>query len=117
MEKAEIVNANPDLMQRFYGEPPAKTVRAKVVVRGEEILGVVGTYLDEGLTILFSDYTDELRAHYKVALLKSAKAALRTIDKRFPVISQADPEIPGSGKLLQHLGFEPLVEEIYLWRN
>ena len=117
MEKAEIVSASPDLMQRFYGHLPKQTVRAKVVIRGEEILGVVGTYLDQGMTILFSDYTDELRAHYKVALLKSARAALSTTDPRFPVISQADPAIPGSGKLLQHLGFEPLVEEIYLWRN
>lgn len=115
--KTEIVPATSEMIERLTGEAPAITVRAAAAVRGEEVIGVGGVYANESGWVMFSTLTDELRKD-KRALVKLVRAVQRYI-ARCPmgVVATADPAIKGSDVLLEHMGFQRVQGDIYLWLN
>lgn len=108
----DIIPATPELLERFYGKPPVRTVNAVVAVREGEILGIAGVYLDLGRLVLFSELTDELRKHKRVIVKGIGKVKEIVQNTRLPVVSLADCSIKGSDTLLAHMGFR---EEDGLW--
>ena len=79
------------------------TVKAIAVVRGGEVLGVGGLIV--GTQMIFARITDALRQD-KRSLVKACRAVLGLTAIR-PLYAHADPEIEGSERLLEHMGFRP----------
>jgi len=112
----EIVPATPELLSSYYGSPPARSQRAVAVVKDGSVIGVGGVYADGDRQVMFSDMTDELRRD-KRALIMGMRAVMKLAARRaLPVVAEADAEIEGSEKLLEHMGFEHIGQRIYAWR-
>lgn len=114
--KVEIVTPDRALLEKFKSIRLMKTIRAVAAVRGEEVLGVAGLYCDGTWTQMFSALTDELRRDRR-GLVKISRAVMDLARPRAPVYAEADPEIEGSRKLLEHLGFKPVRGNLYVWET
>lgn len=103
-------------IQAFYGDQPRPTLKALVVTRGDEILGVVGLAREGMRSKYFSEIKEDLRPRLKRMI------ALRTIwrsielvrNSRLPVYALAQADEPDAHRLLQRLGFIP-VGDHYQW--
>jgi hypothetical protein len=111
-----IVPATRELLERFYGEAPARTQKAVVAIDGERVVGVAGLYVDDERQVMFADLTDEVR-HDKRTVIKGIREVMKLASHRMPVHSLADPEIEGSDTLLLHMGFTPLEGRVYQWHK
>lgn len=98
---------------RLKAAPP-KTARAYAVVKDEEVIGIGGVYRDGVSKVLFSELTDEIRRDKRtlIGLIRAVRSLMRG-----RVFSFADPEIPGSEVLLEHMGFEPYEGRFYQWHG
>lgn len=110
----EFVPATPQIIAKS-GARSFKTQRAIAAVDGERILGVGGVYLDGARLVMFCEITDELRQD-KRAMVKATRAMMALADRGLPVYAQADADIPGSDRLLNHLGFESIRDGVWLWQ-
>src|SRR5690606_27629585 len=100
----------------FYGKPPMRSQRAYVALKGDRVIGVAGIYTDTERNVMFSDLTDELRKD-KRAIVRGIRAVMRLAEKRdIPTCAYADPQIEGSGKLLEHMGFVHIKDGVYQWQ-
>lgn len=95
--RTEIVPATAGMLDTPH------TVQAIAVVRGEEVLGVGGVIV--GSQMIFARITDALRADRR-SLVRAYRRVLSLTALR-PLYAHADPEIEGSERLLEHMGFEP----------
>lgn len=113
MSRHRVVPATSELLREFYGCNPAKSVRAIVVLRDEKPVAVGGVYRDGDRFVFYGDGMEYLRANKKtlVASAKIAAEIARQVGGR--VQSLADPRVPGSGRLLEHLGFRRLAGDVY----
>lgn len=112
----KLVPATMELLQRFYGEKPARSQRAVVAMKGDRIVGVAGIYTDAERSVMFSEMTDECRKD-KRAVVMGIRAVMALAKARaMPVHALADPGIEGSERLLEHMGFEHLRDGIYQWQ-
>lgn len=102
----DVIEGNSALLTTYYGHPPKQTMRALVAVEDGRPIGVAGIKIEGGKSVLFSDFSDELREHsgFKRAIIKGYRRLLQL----FPdttIYSKADPDIEGACDLLAHLGF------------
>lgn len=106
--------ATAETLARSGADLLGKTVRAVIAVREDgEIVGVGGVYVDGHRQVMFADLSDALRAD-KRALIRAVRMLQALAAKvRAPVHSIADPLIPGSRTLLEHIGFKPLAGDLY----
>lgn len=113
-----ILPATPALLERTRVGKPAKTMRCLVAVdETDKVLAVAGMYADGHRIVLFADLSDTLRQN-KRALVKGWRALMSiAVKKNAPVHAVADPEIPGSRALLEHMGFERLTGDLYQWHS
>lgn len=114
-----VTLATPELLERFYGTPPARSVRAVVAVRDDKVIGVAGVYPDprHGRQIMFSDLTDPLRAERR-AIVKGYRMVLeRLVRPGIPVQTLVDHDIKGADVLLKHIGFRHLAGGVYQWQH
>lgn len=99
------------------------TIRGVAVIEGEQVLLMTGLYLSEGCMVMGSKFSQEFRTilnagHGRKALLRAGRAALAFVDgRKLPVYAVADPEVYGSARLLEHLGFIPDRGNIYKWQS
>lgn len=104
----------------LYGEPPRKSWRAVAVVDGEDVLGIGGLYLDGPRWVLFSNMRKDVQASlmkYRRELLRTCWALLAIAGrKNMPVHAVPDPEVEGSERLLQHLGFAHVDRGVWQWQ-
>lgn len=111
----EIRPATMEGLTRFYGKRPTRSLCAMMAVRNGQILGVAGYYNDSSRFVLFADFGDEVR-HDKRLIVRGLRAMTNLLKaRRVPVKVLADPDIPGSEKLLEHMGCTPLGGRIYQW--
>lgn len=117
MSRHRVVPATTELLREFYGRTPPRSCRAIVVLRDERPVAVGGVYLDGARFVFYGDGMDYLREHKKtlVASAKIAAELAKQVGGR--VQSLADPSVPGSGRLLEHLGFEHLSGDVYELRR
>lgn len=110
-----IVPATAALLERFYGFVPKRSQRAMVAVKDERVIGVAGVYTDDERLVMFTDLTDELR-HDKRTMVRGIREVMKLATRRdLPVYAWADPEIEGSERLLDHVGFEHIRDRVYRW--
>jgi hypothetical protein len=69
-----IVPATPDLLKRFYGDAPRRTVRALAAVLEGEPLCVAGIYRDGDRLVGFADMRPEMRERYRKTGMRMARA-------------------------------------------
>lgn len=94
--RTEIVPATAEMLDTPH------TVQAIAVVLDGEVLGVGGIIL--GSQMIFAQITDALRADRR-SLVRAYRRVLGLTRAR-PLYAHADPEIEGSERLLEHMGFE-----------
>lgn len=109
--------ATEQLFEEYGMAKPGKTVRAIIGVKdSEKVIGTVGVYADQHRAVLYADLTDELRKD-KRAIVRGIRMMKTLLTRyRMPVHSLADPDIPGSRQLLEHIGFQNLTGDLYQWQ-
>lgn len=112
--RTEIVPATKEMIENFMGRKLVKTVRAVAAVRTDKVVGFAGLYSDYTRTIMFSKLSDELRED-KRGLVRLIKTMHELSKPRAPIYAEADMEIEGSAKLLEHMGFRPVRDNLYVW--
>ena len=113
----EIRPATQELLRAFSGEDHRRTVRALVALEDGEVIGAAGLYVDPERLVCFAKLTERMRKHPR-AIVRAAKRLLEMARGRAPVHAMADPQIEGSVKLLERLGFEKFPgTEVYVWRG
>jgi hypothetical protein len=100
-------------LARFYGRPPAETIRAVVVLKGDEPIAVIGLANRPNCATLFSDYTPEAyeRRHSMTVLRAIYKAMQMVKQSKRPVYAVRQE----GTDLLVRLGFQKIDEEVYQW--
>ena len=93
---------------RFYSERPPQTLRAIIVVQGDEPVPIVGLANEGGFGKLFSEYKPQLKGRLRrMAVLRAIKLAMRFVERcPLPVVAITQPGEPDSPRLLERLGFE-----------
>lgn len=108
---------------KFYSERPPQTLRAIIVVQGEEPVAIVGLANEGGFGKLFSEYKPQLKGRLRrMAVLRAIKLAMRFVERcPMPVVAVVQPGEPDSSRILERLGFElyqPFDDgDLYLWRG
>lgn len=86
-----------------------------------EVVAVAGHYLKDGSAVVFSRIApaarERLRFFGRHALNVGRKVTLEAARYGIPVLAEADGNILGSGRLLEHLGFTHEYEGVYLWHG
>lgn len=107
-----IVPATAEHIRAIYGADLTCSVRALAVVDGDRVLSVAGTYVTEGKTVMFSNMVDDMRRHPRT-MLAVAKRLLASCDRQ--VFAVCDTTIPRAAAFLEHLGFNKINDEVYVW--
>lgn len=95
------------------GEHPKGSGRAFAALHEGRVLGVAGYYGLRDQLVLYSKVLPELRA-WRKTIVRGARMALgAALRLRAPIVAVADPEIPGSARLLEGLGFEQIEGALY----
>ena len=98
-------------IETFFGKAPPFSVRARVLERGGEVVGVAGYYMAGGFAIVFSDIKGKIPS---MTIWREAVALLESL--KVPAICVAQE---GSEKLLERLGWKHASSsengEVYTW--
>ena len=117
MTNIEIVPATAELLNRFFGKPPIRSVKAVVAVKDDVPIGVSGIFLDRSRYILFSNATPEILKHKKtvVRMVRETKRIIESVT--IPVYAVEDEEISNNAIILKHLGFTEEQDGVYVWHS
>jgi hypothetical protein len=98
---------------RFYGEKRPETMRAVVVLRGDEPMVVIGLANRRDAAVLFSDYKPEAyEFRHSMTVLRAIKLTMKMVMKsKRPVYSVRQE----GTDLLDRLGFIHVAEDVYRW--
>lgn len=110
--KPEIVPATYEHFAEL-GERVRRGCRAIAAVLDGKTIGITGFYAENGRVVVFSTITPELR-QFKKTIVKGARMILEmAMDIKAPINAVAEPETPGSERLLEGLGFVHLDGNVY----
>jgi len=112
-----IEPATREDLKEFYPKS-IPSMRAIVGKKDGKVVGVSGYYIKNETVIVFSDMSEELRQEksFKRVMIKAYRIIISMIENtNLPVISVACESIPGSNILLEHMGFKPLIRNVYIW--
>lgn len=85
------------------GEPQEYTAHALAVLRDDELQGLAGYIVDRGRAVVFSKIVGKLPPQ---TIVKTAKRVIdMAVESGLPVVAVPDPEVPGSKRFLERLGF------------
>lgn len=100
---------------RFYGEPQLQTIRAVVVLKGDEPMVVIGVANRKDCATLFSDYKPEAyEFRHSITVLRAIKKAMQLVKDSKRVVYAIRQE---GTDLLVRLGFEHVSGEVYRWHS
>lgn len=114
MTTTAIVPATRELLTAFYGEPPARSMRAFVGLADGVPLAVFGLYYDEARLVLFSDIKPEARRFKKSLVAGAFRVMDLARELGLPVHAVAGCA-DGSVRLLERLGFRLESLDLYVW--
>jgi hypothetical protein len=102
-------------IDRYYGERPAETLQAIVILMDEEPVAIIGLAREGDRYRAFSEYRPELEPHLRtMPVLRAIKAGQKMVnDAPLPVVALAD----GKPGFLARLGFNEIQPGVYLWPN
>lgn len=126
MASGEFQPLTRELLVGFYGRPQLRTVRGFAYVVEGRALVIVGVFIENGVNVLFSEWTPEAKdmaitvGKRRLIALGAAKVLDMIKDMGVRVFARADCRIPGADILLKHLGFVPVdpekQPEIFVWQ-
>lgn len=102
---------------RYYGSPRPQTLRAVVVLRDDEPVGLIGLTHSSSIAHFFSEYRPDFAPQMKtfmgrrVIQLALKRAMQFVIESKKPVIAVCDE----GTHMLERLGFEQVEGETYRW--
>lgn len=104
-------------IRAFYGDRPHPTLKALVVTRADEVLGVIGLAREGRRAKYFSEIKEDLRPRLKrmISLRTIWKSMDLVRNSRLPVYALAQADEPDSHRVLQRLGFVQIESEVYQW--
>jgi hypothetical protein len=115
--RTELVPATAEQLQAFRGQELERSVRAVAAVRDGQVLGVAGIYPGQAGWVMFAELSDDVRRDKRL-VIRGYRAVQDLARRRpMPVVAIADPEIPGSDILLEHMGFQRVAPEVFLWHS
>lgn len=115
--KLDIVPADAELLSRFYGQAPTRSVRALVGLAEGEPVVVGGLYWESERSVLFANIAPVVREKFVLSGVKFAKALLPMIrESRGPVFALAQENIETSCRFLEWMGFKQVNGRIYAWQ-
>lgn len=92
-----------------------ETIRARVAVDGDEVVGIAGYFVRHGMAHVVSEIRGDLP---KQLIWREAVAMMKRIN--LPAVCLADPAIAGSCRFLERLGWRHVETteqgEVYSWR-
>lgn len=121
-KSSAFVPLTAELLQRFYGHPPAHTTRGVALVVDGEPIYVIGLYYEAERMVLFSDTKPEVRALEKTGEMKRLVVhGLRQVAELMhslnaPVYAVAERG-EGSVRLLTRLGFKRGPRNVFIWEG
>lgn len=112
----KIVPATLKLLEEYYGSRPPVTMRAFVLLDGEEPVAVAGFLRMTSSTMaIFSEARLEVFEHHKVSVMKLAKMLMQIADTNgWTLVADPDKDIQSASKFLEHLGFDSNSEGGYV---
>lgn len=112
-----LVPATAELIERFYGKPQERSIRGIVMVRGDEVLGVGGYYVDGARVVVFSELNDEGMLQRKLIMRGAYEVLGMAAETGMPAHAIPDPRIPSAAHFLKQLGFTELGFGVWEWRT
>lgn len=107
--------ASGEDIDAYYGQRPAQTLRAIVILMGDQPSGVLGLARHENHQRFFSEFREALRPHLRsltvMRAVKCAQAMAR--ESRLPVYAIAEETETDSRRILSRLGFVQQHENIF----
>jgi hypothetical protein len=100
-------------LKRFYGELPAPTIRAVVVLKSNDPVVILGVANRADCATFFADYKPEAwEVRRAMTVLRAIKKAMQIVkDSKRPVYAVRQE----GTDLLVRLGFEQVSDEVYRW--
>jgi len=93
---------------------PPKTSRGYACVSGDTLYGLFCWYPDRHRFVLLAEVNDEQRDTFAIRrAFLLARTKLGEIATAAPVHSLADPNVEGSARLLEHLGFRRVRGDLF----
>lgn len=115
-----IVPATAELLAQYYGEPSKKSVRGIVALKDGRPVAVCAAEMGPMCWKAFMDWKPEMRPFgfaQRRILVKGFRRMLQMLGTSLPIQALCDTEIPDASKLLEHLGFQRMVGDVYEWRR
>ena len=108
-----VIPATTEILTKFYGYSPKRTVYAFAAIEVDKILAVWGFHVENAHGVLFSDISHE-GFKYKKSIVKNAKSLIELAKrKHLPLFAKADC-METAKRFLVHLGFVEVKKGIYL---
>lgn len=104
-------------IRTFYGDRPHPTLKAFVVARGDEVLGVIGLAREGAKAKYFSEIREDLRPSLRrMIALRTIWASIELVrQSKLPVYAIAQADEPDAHRILNRLGFVQLDGDLYQW--
>lgn len=102
----EVRDAVAADIQAFYGQNPPQSLRARVLVRGDEVLGIAGYYMENGHAVVFSDSKHGIP---KMTIWRESLKFMAELN--LPAICRCE----GSAPFLERLGWQHVEGDVYQW--
>lgn len=116
MTKPEIVPLTRELYRQVEGDDPPFTIKGLAVVLDGKAIGVAAMTCGPGDVFVIATVSDALKNH-KRAVLKAWDQLKDMFIPGQDYYTVRDTEISTSHGFLTHLGFEPLEDDIYVYRG
>ena len=120
MKKCELRYATREGWIQFYGEPPARTVRAVVGVKDGEIIGIGGIVFEEPFPRIFMELTDCART-MKREIITGSRMIMDWMKQNRQIVYAVAHDDRVAPVFLRHFGFKYQqtfsVGDVYIWRR
>lgn len=104
-------------LDKIKTEQLPRTVRAFAMVRGDQVLGSIGAFLETGTYVVYSDVTPDGWKDTRNVLRLWRKVLEAIKDRGIPIQANADPEYEASERFLEHIGFRRLIGQTFEWQG
>ena len=112
-----LAHATTEAVARAYPKRPQQTMRAILAMDEDRVLGIAGVYQQDANLVMFANLSPEL-LEQKRTIVRGIRLLMKLATRaRLPIVALADPEIDGSDRLLEHMGFTLARGRIYTWHS
>ena len=115
-----FVPLTPELAERYYGEPLPWPARGQALMRGDQVVAVVGICEYQSIDMLFARADPDLWRKpppiwFKRVIISGMRLIARMRNQNKPLYAHAVAEQENSALLLEHFGFEQVSGRLYQW--